>query len=211
MATSTHHKHTAVYLAALGGLISYATFTIITYEIFPPPMQGRQLWFTDMMDSSNVKAYEREMVGLPEGVISRSRYIPNHDRATAEGKALTHAYAVDEDFLVSGEWNFATYCAPCHDADGSGMGPVTNGSLGARFNPPGAPLAGDYAVTKNYTDGYLYLTIRNGSAIMPAYDWAMSDTEMWATVEYIRTLEGAQYVPPETAEAEGEASSSGEG
>jgi len=211
VAVSSHHKHTALYLGALGGLLTYGTYTIVTYEIFPPFLQGRQLYFTDMMDGQNVKAYERTMVGLPEGVISRDRYVENHDRRTDEGKALTHGYTVDEAFIDNGEWNFATYCAPCHDADGSGMGPVTDGSLGARFNPPGAPLAGDYAVSKSYTDGYIYLTIRNGSAIMPGYGWAMSDQEMWATVEYIRTLDGAAYVPPETAEAEGEASSSEEG
>lgn len=211
MAVSPHHKHTAVYLAALGGLLSYATWTIVTYEIFPPFMQGRQLYFTDMMDGQNVKAYEREMVGLPEGVISRDRYVPNFERTSEEGQALTHAYTVDEEFLATGEVMYETYCTPCHKSDGSGMGPVTDGSLGARFNPPGAPLAGDYAVSKSRTDGYLYLTIRNGSAIMPGYAWAMSDEEMWATVEYLRTMDGAAYVPPETAEAEGDEPSSEEG
>ena len=38
------------------------------------------------------------------------------------------------------------------------------------------------------SEGYLYLTIRNGSAIMPGYSWAMNDEEMWDVVAYLRSL-----------------------
>ena len=211
MAVSPHTKHTIVFVAAFCALAGYGTWSITTYEIFPSFMQGRQLYFTDMMDVQTVKAYEREMVGLPEGTVSRDRYFPNHDRATDEGKALTHDYVADLDFLTQGEEMFSTYCVPCHGDGGAGMGPVTNPANPGRFMPPAPALSGSYALTKNYTDGYLYLTIRNGSFIMPGYSWAMSDEEMRATVEYLRTLEGADYAPPETAEAEDGASSSEEG
>ena len=49
---------------------------------------------------------------------------------------------------------------------------------------PGIPLSG----TSMQTEGYLYLTIRNGGAIMPSYYWAMNDAEMWDVVAYLRSL-----------------------
>lgn len=209
MAVTPHHKHTVVFLAALGGIVGYTAFAFTNYELFPPGLQGRQLWFTDMMDSSMVKAYERPMATLPEGVVSQNMYesesvaAASLDRNSPEGQALTHDYPVDDAFLGQGETMFLTYCAPCHNADALGTGPVTDGSKGARFPVPGLPLAGPAAVSKIRTDGYMYLTIRNGGAIMPAHGWAMDDNEMWSVVEYIRTLDGAAYVPPEPVTEEG--------
>ncbi|MCP4809795.1 MAG: c-type cytochrome [Proteobacteria bacterium] len=203
MAVTPHHKHTAVFLAIGAGLVGYTAWAFTNYELFPAPMQGRQLWFTDMMDAVSVKAFEREMAPLPEGVISQNMYVENFDRNTPDGQALTHDYTVDEAFLGQGETMFLTYCAPCHNADALGSGPVTDGSKGARYPIPGLPLAGDAAISKLRTDGYIYLTIRNGSAIMPAHGWAMDDNEMWSVVEYIRTLDGAQYVPPTPPSEEG--------
>jgi mono/diheme cytochrome c family protein len=203
MAVKNHMPWTAFYLTVAGGLAAFATYTIVDYEIFPPGLglQGRQLFFTDMMDSTMVKAYEAEMRTLPEGVVSRNMYVQNYDRTTAEGQALTSPYGAD---VETGEQMFKTYCAPCHAADGMGAGPVSDMKAGSRFPIPGVPIAGAAGVGKMRSDGYIYLTIRNGSAIMPAHDWAMSDPEMWSVVDYIRTLDGAQYVPPAPpAEQEG--------
>jgi mono/diheme cytochrome c family protein len=203
MAVSPHYKHTIAYLAALGGIVSFATYTIAADELFPPGLDGRQLWFIDMMDADFVRAYEEPMRQLPEGVVSRNMYSGDYDRTsrtTDEGKALTHSYEVNEDLLATGQWNYETYCTPCH-ADGLGSGLVTNNSNGRRVPVPGAVLVGDAGVMKNYTDGYVYLTIREGSAVMPGYSWAMSDEEMWSIVEYLRTQPGGAYVPPKPAAA----------
>ena len=203
MAVSPHYKHTIVYLSALGGIVSFATYTLVAYEIFPPGLDGRQLWFIDMMDADFVRAYEEPMRQLPEGVVSRNMYSGDYDlstRTTPEGQALTHAYEVNDDFLATGEWNYNTYCTPCH-GDGLGGGLATNNSNGRRLPVPGAVLVGDAGVIKNYTDGYVYLTIREGAAVMPGYSWAMSDEEMWSVVEYLRTQPGGAYVPPAPAAA----------
>jgi len=200
MAISPHYKHTFVYLVVAGGLVTYATYTIVAYEIFPPGLDGRQLYFIDMMDADNIKAYEQPMRALPEGVVSRDRYVPNYDKASAEGKALTHQYSVDQDFLDQGEWMYQTYCTPCHGNEGQGMGLVTDASKGKRFAIPGPPLVGKTGVLQNYPDGHIYLTIRNGgAALMPGYSWAMDDEEMWSIVEYLRTQPGGAYVPPQPA------------
>ena len=189
-------KHLMVYVPAALGLVGFLTWTLVNSTLGYP----WQLWFTDMMDSQFVRAYERPMAPLPEGVVSRNMYVANFDRTTPEGQALTHKFTVDEDFVKKGEWGFKTYCAPCHNADATGMGPVTDNSGGKkRFMIPGVPLAGPSGVLKMRTDGYVYLTIRNGGALMPSYNWALEEDEMWAIVAYLRTLPNGVYVPPAPA------------
>ncbi len=83
---------------------------------------------------------------------------------------------------------YGIYCTPCH-GDG-----VVVGAVGEPGRFPGVvPLAGPRGIAKSRTDGWIYLTIRNGGAIMPNYGWAMSDEEMWAIVDYVRTLPNAQH------------------
>ncbi len=186
-------KHHLKWTLAIGGLVvglfGYLFWSFTNYTLGYP----YQWWLTDMMDAETIKAYETTMGGIPEGAVSRNRYVANADRMTPEGQALTNPYTVDEDFLASGEWGYQTYCAPCHNPDGLGNGPVTqnNPAKGQkRFMMPGLAVAGPGSVAKARSDGYLYLTIRNGGAIMPAYDWALEDREMWAIVAHLRTLDG---------------------
>ena len=82
--------------------------------------------------------------------------------------------------------------------DGENLGPVAQPG---RF-PGVIAISGAAGVAKLRTDGYLYLTIRNGGAVMPYYGWAMDDAEMWSIVQYVRTLPDAKYVPPAPAEDE---------
>ncbi len=186
---SPHIKWTIAIGGLLTGLFGYLIFAYTNYTLGYP----YQWWLVDMMDSQSIKAYETTMGGVPEGAVSRNMYVPNADRLTPAGQALTNPHAVDDALLASGEWGYATYCAPCHNADALGNGPVTqndpaNGQK--RFQVPGLALVGPTGISKSRSDGYLYLTIRNGGAIMPAYDWALEDREMWAIVAYLRTLEG---------------------
>jgi mono/diheme cytochrome c family protein len=153
-------------------------------------------WDVDMADGAQVKAYERLMPGLPDGVVSQPArttpklYAVNMARGSAEGQSLTNPYADD---LELGKKMYGVYCTPCHGVDGVVLGAVAQpGRL-----PGVVPLAGAAGVAKSRTDGWIYLTIRNGGAVMPSYGPAMSDPEMWATVAYVRTLDNAKYVPPE--------------
>ena len=48
---------------------------------------------------------------------------------------------------------------------------------------------------------HLYLTIRNGGGIMPAYGWAMNDSEIWSVVGYIRKAMAGGVAPEAPAAA----------
>lgn len=162
-------------------------------------------WDWDMVDAQFMRAYEWSMMNLPEGAVSIDRYVRNYDRNTPEGQALANPLGAspgDEDLAV-GQRMFTVYCQTCHGVEGKGGAPVmlndpANGIK--RYPVPPPNLSGPGAITASRSDGYIYLTIRNGGAIMPAYGPSMEDQEIWATVAYIRTLEGAGYTPPAPAE-----------
>lgn len=167
-------------------------------------------WDIDMVDAYMFKAFEWKMRMPPVGVVPRDSMsaprpkadgfyqnakITNADRTTDAGKALTDPYPVNEATVATGKKMFSTYCQPCHGPEGKGGGPVTHNDPSAdirRFPVPAPMLSGPGAATAHRSDGYIYLTIRNGGAVMPPYAIALTDAERWSVVEYIRTLDGAQ-------------------
>ncbi|MCO4746579.1 MAG: cytochrome c [Proteobacteria bacterium] len=159
-------------------------------------------WDIDMADSQAVKAYEREAAPLPEGVVSQEHVLtprswtPNYERTSPEGMALTAPFAADEAVLANGQRMYEVYCTPCHGADGINPGPV--GQPG-RF-PGVLPLLGPNGQVAKRTDGFIYLTVRNGGAVMPYYGWAMTDDEMWSLVHYLRSQPDGKYTPPAPVE-----------
>jgi len=172
-------------------------------------------WDIDMIDSRAFKAFEWKMrpvipegsVQRPEGAIQRAGpigtyqndYIPDGDRLAPETDAMRNPYPVDDAALATGKHLTQVTCAPCHGVDGTGHGPVTVNDPAAgirRFPMPAPPLSGKGVVTAQRSDGYIYYTIRNGGVGMPAYGISLTDRERWAIVAYLRTLEGAAYVPP---------------
>ena len=86
------------------------------------------------------------------------------------------------DNLAQGKERFETNCSPCHGMTGEGNGTVVH----LLQHKPANLLTG---VSKNLPDGYIYGYIRNGGVWMPSYDDAMSSTERWQTVLYVRDLE----------------------
>lgn len=84
--------------------------------------------------------------------------------------------------LAHGKVLFETVCAPCHGQFGKGDGSVVH----LLAHKPANLLTG---VSTNLPDGYVFGYIRNGGIWMPSYDDAMSATERWQIVLYMRDLE----------------------
>jgi mono/diheme cytochrome c family protein len=158
-------------------------------------------WDIDMADSQAVKGYETHMANVPVGAVAQPNIrsgmligdVHNPDllvdRLSPEAAALVNPEASTETSLAQGRDMYDTYCTPCH-GDGTTLGPVA-----AKGRFPGV-VGLTTGSLKNRPDGYIFASIKTGGASMPGYDWAMSDREMWATVNYVRTLKNAQYVPP---------------
>ncbi|MCB9667999.1 MAG: cytochrome c [Alphaproteobacteria bacterium] len=153
-------------------------------------------WDVDMADAQTVKAYEYRMSPLPEGVVPHDSmlnptpFVENYALGSAEGKALINPVPSGAEHLALGKKMYDTYCTPCH-GDGQQLGKVSEAGY-----PGIAILAGGTGRLQKLTDGDLYLTVRNGRGLMPAYSWAMNDTEMWSLVRHLRTLPNGAYVPP---------------
>lgn len=164
-------------------------------------------WSIDMVDADMVKAYERPMAPLPEGVMSQSHLLTPIswrrnwafvDRWQAEpanplGASQAALEATDESTLELGARMYNIYCEPCH-GDGAELGPVAK-----KGYPAVAVLSGDDGQMATMGDAWVYLTIRNGSVsgLMPGYGYAMDDDEMWALVAWMRAkMPNAAAVPP---------------
>ncbi len=175
-------------------------------------------WDIDMIDAIMFKSYEWVMRPVKaEGAVQRpaddgmrpfpegyyqADYVAPGDRMAPETASLRSPYGSDAETVAKGKRAFEVTCAPCHGQEGKGGGPVTTNdpSKGInRFPVPAPLLSGAGAVSANRSDGYIYLTIRNGGAIMPAQGPWLTDAERWAVVSYMRTLDGAAYAPPAPA------------
>lgn len=194
-------------------------------------------WDIDMIDAVMFKAYEWNMKPQPKDSVARfadsaprpraagyyqNAAVPEYSRLdVATTDSLTDPYAKDTNHVETGKKLFAVNCAPCHGQEGAGGGPVTynDAEKGIRRFPMVAPnLSGDASRVKTLSDGFLYLTIRNGGAGsagaskdrssveaaigagMPAYGPLLTDAERWAVVAYIRTLPNAAQPMPSPVE-----------
>ncbi len=84
----------------------------------------------------------------------------------------------DDSSLARGERMYARLCSPCHGKAMAGDGPVA-----AKFMPPPDLLA---SLTRGRTDGYIYTYIRYGGVIMPSYGHALTESETWDVINYLR-------------------------
>ena len=115
------------------------------------------------------------------------------DRTTPEGVAMANPLApggeASDEVIATGEHLYGAYCSACHGKAGAGGAQVPQRGYPAA--PPALSGEGNSSMIRS--DGYIFLTIRNGGAIMPSYSYGMSDDEIWSVVAYIRTLPMAQY------------------
>ncbi len=89
--------------------------------------------------------------------------------------------------LHQGQMRFNTYCQPCHDKTGSGVGIVP--TRVPTWQP--SNLTEDRLVQT--ADGDLFNVITNGRRSMPAYRFQIAVEDRWAIVAYVRVLQRAAH------------------
>lgn len=96
----------------------------------------------------------------------------------------TNPIPANSESIAAGQEIYSIHCASCHGATGKGDGPV-----GLTLNPRPADLT-QHAITGIHPDSQLFEWITNGfpGSRMPAYRTALSDTDRWNLVNFIRTL-----------------------
>jgi mono/diheme cytochrome c family protein len=120
---------------------------------------------------------------MPRGSVPRgaSMIIPKEQRELAT--KMPNPVKVTESSVAEGRRHFQTFCAPCHgpEARGGVTGPVAT-----RFIPP--PDLTNTELQRQRTDGYWHSYIVAGGAVMPAYGEALSSTEAWHVVNFLRSV-----------------------
>jgi mono/diheme cytochrome c family protein len=155
-------------------------------------------WSTDMYQGAAVQPLEIAPRVMPEGTLPVPGIHYNLHYGQPQGMPTTAAIlpmklelmTVREqnplqptsENLAHGKALFETVCAPCHGQIGKGDGSVVH----LLAHKPANLLTG---VSTNLPDGYVFGYIRNGGIWMPSYDDAMSVTERWQIVLYMRDLE----------------------
>jgi cytochrome c553 len=105
-----------------------------------------------------------------------------HDTAPYEiAGAKMIAPPSTEASVARGDSLFHTICWSCHGKSLAGDGPIS-----AKYIPPPDLLAEQ---TRNQKDGYLYMYMRHGGAVMPSYGNALSAHDAWSLVHYIRHMQ----------------------
>ena len=82
--------------------------------------------------------------------------------------------------LARGAALYETNCRVCHGAQGRGDGPV-----GRKFVTK-SPVDLHEAYTQDQADGQLFFTLTRGRTLMPFYRDALSATERWDVINYVR-------------------------
>lgn len=96
-------------------------------------------------------------------------------------KDMKDPYVSDAASLVRGDTLYHRVCWTCHGMNMSGIGPVTDSYM------PAANLLGENA--RQQPDGYLYMYMRHGGAVMPSYGNALSKRDAWDVVHWIRSMQ----------------------
>lgn len=182
------------------GRIAAGAFAIATIFAVKMPSAHAFPWSIDMFRGAAIQPLEVAPRVMPDGVLPVDGIHYNNHLGQPDGLPGADDHAVPPmkleamtvkmhnplqatpENLKHGHQLFLANCSPCHGIGGAGDGTVVH----LLAHKPANLMTG---VSKNLPDGYIYGYIRNGGIWMPSYDDAMSSTERWQVVVYLRDLQ----------------------
>ncbi len=135
-------------------------------------------------DSIKANRVTRFALGVPLAILMVGLGVYYLTRPISIENAQANPIPPNRASIESGAALYTTSCLPCHGVSGKGDGPV-----GVTLNPRPADLT-QHAIPGIHTDAQLYEWITNGfpGSRMPAFKTALSDTDRWNLVNFMRTL-----------------------
>jgi mono/diheme cytochrome c family protein len=135
---------------------------------------------------------------LIPGTIARGRLV--EDELLATGKvngefSKVFPHEITAATLERGASRYGIFCAPCHDATGSGAGMIVQRGMKQ-------PVSFHVDRLREATPGYYFDVMTNGFGAMYDYADRISVEDRWAIAAYIRVLQRSQSassadVPPD--------------
>jgi mono/diheme cytochrome c family protein len=123
---------------------------------------------------------------IPRGALAADAHLD--EGRIAGALADRFPMPVTRELLDRGRERYGIFCAPCHDATGSGRGMVVR--RGFR-----APASFHEQRLRDAADGHFVDAIRNGFGAMPAYRAQVGPADRWAVTAWIRVLQLSQRAP----------------
>lgn len=102
-------------------------------------------------------------------------------KAPASADQKKNPLTADAAAIAEGKKLFLKECASCHGKKGKGDGPSA-----ADLDVPVGNFASE--ATQNQSDGALFWKTSEGRKPMPSFKKKLSETQIWQTVIFIRTL-----------------------
>jgi mono/diheme cytochrome c family protein len=137
-------------------------------------------WSIDMFRGESVQALSKAPRVMPPGTLPIDGEAPMSRQVAST--TLHNPLKPSAEALRAGQILYDDNCSVCHGDKGHG-----DGTVSFLLRVPPANLASGISVQRS--DGYIYATIRDGSIVMPSYDDAMSSTERWEVVLFVRSLQ----------------------
>lgn len=160
----------------------------LTLAIAPVSTGLSYPWDQDMVDQPSEKAQESIAPPGPGSVPAHGGEIVPTPLDDEESDAMKEAAAgiqnpvpATEESIARGKYFYEINCLVCHGSEGRGDGPV-----GLKFVEK-APVDLNDDYTQDQAVGQLFFTVTRGRAKMPFYRDALSPSERWDVVNYVKS------------------------
>jgi hypothetical protein len=97
----------------------------------------------------------------------------------------TFPFEITAEVMARGRERYGIFCAPCHDAVGSGLGMIVQRGM---KQPPSLHVER----LRQAPPGYFYDVVTNGFGAMVDYADRVPVRDRWAIVAYLRALQLSQ-------------------
>ena len=135
-------------------------------------------WNTDMYWHQSIRDMEEPPIPPAPHTVSIGQ---EPDMTREQMRDVENPIAPTPDSVEKGKELWGKFCLHCHGPKGKG-----DGKVAAKFVTP-ADLTMQMYV--DYTDGFIYGSVRNGIRNMPPQGVALDVDERWHLVNYIRSLQ----------------------
>jgi mono/diheme cytochrome c family protein len=161
--------------------------TLFLLVIAPASLGWAYGWDKDMVDQPSEKAQESIAPPGPGSVPingGETVPLPLNDEESSDMKeaaaAIENPVPATSESIARGKFFYEINCLVCHGTEGLGDGPV-----GQKFVEK-APVDLNDAYTQDQAVGQLFFTLTRGRAKMPFYRDALSPTERWDVINYVK-------------------------
>lgn len=161
---------------------------ILSILMGPASLGWAYPWDKDMVDQPSEKPQESVAPPGPGSVpVDGGETVPQPltDEESSDMKdaaaAIENPVPATEESIARGKIFYEVNCLVCHGAEGLGDGPV-----GRKFVEK-APVDLNDAYTQDQADGQLFFTLTRGRVLMPFYRDALSPSERWDVINYVRS------------------------